>query len=147
MRHSLRTFLLCLLFVTLPIQSIAGVTRYQCGMAHHALAVDTARSLAHEEHGIGADLSGKKTHADAATAAAKATDPDGACANMGGHKSPSCGKCSGCCIGSYAPPPFIAITAAQEPAETLRSPSVSSFTGQFPARLERPPRASSSPLS
>lgn len=116
-------------------------------MAHHSLAVDTARSLAHGGHGMGADPLSESERGDAAAAAEWAADPDSACASMGSHKSTSCGKCSGCCIGSYAPPPFIAMTAAQEPAEALHSPSISCFTGHFPARLERPPRASAFPLS
>jgi hypothetical protein len=143
MRSRLRLFLLCLLIVSLPIQSIAGVARLACGMTHHQSTVDS------REHGMttpvmmidGAMHDSGHEHSDSmAQSPLPAEDCEASVTDTDARSS--CGTCSGCSIGAYAPPPVIVLTAGEEPASQLRQFSSSPFTGHIPARIERPPRTS-----
>ncbi len=136
MHHRLKTFLLCLLFVTLPIQSIAGVAQFACSMAHHQVDPDRAQQVVYPTPEISANLSDIVTSGDDAAS--------GDCERMRSHKGANCGTCSGCCIGSYAPPPVFSLAAVQDSAVTAKPKATFSFTGHFPPRLERPPRSSHS---
>ena len=138
----LRSFFLCLLIVSLPVQGIAGVARFACGMSHHASVVsntepDAPLAVAAEDAGNHAG-----DHEHVAAAAQGASSPDGDCASTStdAHERSSCGTCAGCSIGACAPPPVALLTAVEEPANGLQQLSPSSFTGHVPARIERPPR-------
>lgn len=139
MRNRLRLFFLCLLIVSLPMQSIAGVARFECGMSHHlpeqsSVQADEApmpemtHGAAHEE-----------SHGHDAVAMQDASQADEDCDN--GHQRAGCGTCAGCCIGASAPPPVVTASAVEEAVSGVQQFSHSSFTGHIPARIERPPRA------
>lgn len=143
MRSRLRSFLLCLLIVSLPIQSIAGVARLACGMIHHLSSVDS------RVHGMTTPVmmtdgtmhdSGHEHSDSMAQSALPGEDCEASVTDTDGRSS--CGTCSGCSIGAYAPPPVMVLTAGEEPANQLRQSSSSPFTGHIPARIERPPRTS-----
>ena len=142
MRSRLRSFFLCLLIVSLPMQSIAGVARFACGMTHHPSIVDGSEpGMQMPVMTAGVDMQDEgHAHPDMA---AQTASPDGHCEDSGAdtHGRASCGTCGGCSIGAYAPPPVMAISAAEEPANRLQQFSSSPFTGHIPARIERPPRS------
>jgi hypothetical protein len=82
-------------------------------------------------------------HDDGHVHSAQSSSSDEGCEESGNtHERSSCGTCAGCSIGAYAPPPVIAVTAIEEPANRLQQFSSSPFSGHIPARIERPPRTS-----
>ena len=148
MRQRLRAFFLCLLFVILPIQSIAGITRYQCSLTHHSLQTGVTAQGEHSSRSAMASHAGADDCNDMMVASASGgPGSDDGCEHMGTQKRSSCVTCSACCIGTYAPPPFVIVPPAQVPEQLLPPPSISSFAEQIPARLERPPRSTAALLS
>jgi hypothetical protein len=131
MRNRLKSFFLCLLIVSLPMQGIAGVARFGCGMVHQPAAQNT------EAHGMEHDMS----HAPGETAAQDTASPDDDCEETGEHGRSGCGTCPSCSIGANAPPPVLTISAVEEAVIGRQQFISSSFIGHIPARIERPPRA------
>lgn len=140
MRARLRSFFLCLLIVSLPLQSIAGVARFECGMAHHSLTAhaDHAGGMQMEATVAGEGHDGGHDHV--ATPVQRVASQDEDCDDGGPHARSGCGTCASCSIGAYAPPPVMAVTAVEEAVSTALQFSLPSFTGHVPARIERPPR-------
>lgn len=139
MRNRLRLFILCLLIVSLPMQSIAGVARFECGMSHHPLEDSSVQvgdmpmpDMVHEP-------GHQEAHAHDAAAMQDSSQPFEDCDSD--HQRSGCGTCAGCCIGASAPPPVVAVTAVEEAVSAVQQFSLSSFPGHIPARIERPPRA------
>lgn len=148
MRPRLRAFFLCLLFVILPIQSIAGITRYQCSLMHHSPPTGVTAQGEHSARIAMANVADADDCDDMRVASASGgLSSDDNCEHTDPQKRSSCGTCSACCIGSYAPPPFFLVSPAQVPEQLLPPPSISSFAEQIPARLERPPRTTAAVLS
>jgi len=61
MRKSLRIFFLCLLILSLPMRSMAGVVTAECGMDHQAAvatSVEHGAMSAHETTDAGSHASG-----------------------------------------------------------------------------------------
>lgn len=142
MRSRLRSFFLCLLIVSLPVQGIAGVARFACGMSHHASVVSGAepgRTLAVAVADAG-NHAGEHEHVAPFAQSASSSDGDCESTSTDAHERSSCGTCAGCSIGACAPPPVALLSAMEEPAKGLQQFSPSSFTGHIPARIERPPR-------
>lgn len=141
MRNRLRSFFLCLLIVSLPMQSFAGVASVACGMAHQHLSAYVA------EPDIALMVATPLSEAQGSVRshirleASDASSPDDDCEHSGSHARSGCRTCASCCIGAYAPPPATVVTAVEEAVEALQQFPPSPFTGHIPARIERPPRA------
>ncbi|WP_156885591.1 hypothetical protein [Massilia niastensis] len=116
-------------------------------MAHHLLTVSGVVQTeplmeemmvpdAHgdDEHGHG------QGHADVEAQNSISANED--CESNDTHARSGCGTCASCCIGAYAPPPVVALTAAEEVAISVQQFLPSSFIGHIPPRIERPPRTS-----
>lgn len=139
MHQRFKAFFLCLLFVTLPVQSIAGVAMYRCGMTHQSSGASLARHL---DDGTSENAAYRERHTNSSKIAVSSTvSAEEECGNMNGRKLSSCGTCAGCCLSSCAPPPFPLLNLVQQFAQVKRSEPIPSLAGPFPARLERPPRA------
>lgn len=139
MRKSLRLFLLRLLIVSLPMQGIAGVARFECGMRHQPLEDGSVRVDHMALAGAAHDSAQEGSHAHDAAATQDASQSAETCDSD--HQRAGCGTCTGCCIGASAPPPVAVLTAVEEAVSSVRQFSLSSITGHIPARIERPPRA------
>ncbi len=129
------------LIVSLPMQSIAGVARLECGMSHHPA---TAGSVQQDEGPMPdmiADDAQASVHEHHEMVSQDSSQSDEDCEGSSGHKKASCGTCAACSIGACAPPPVVAVTAVEEAVSGVRQIPLSSFTGHIPARIERPPRA------
>ena len=144
MRARLRSFFLCFLILSLPLQGIAGVAKFECGMAHHPLTADTGASEAMPMEGMAAAGAHESGHEHANAPEQTVSSPDEDCDDHGAHARAGCGTCANCSIGAYAPPPVMAVTAVEEAVSTALQFSSSSFTGHVPARIERPPRTAAS---
>lgn len=139
MRNRLRLFFLCLLIVSLPMQSIAGVARFECGMSHHPLDESSVQAddmpMAEMMH----EATHEESHEHDAADMQDVSQSDEDCDSD--HQRAGCGTCAGCCLGASAPPPVIAGTAVEEAVSGIQQLSLSYFPGHIPARIERPPRA------
>ena len=141
MRKRLRLFFLCLLIVSLPVQSIAGMIRVECSMSHHPLDVsgvqadDMLTPMAVAMH----EAEHATSHEHDAPVIQDASQSSEDCDS--GHQRSGCGTCAGCCIGACAPPPVVAVTAVEEAVSSVQRFTLSSLAGYIPARIERPPRA------
>lgn len=147
MRNRLKSFFLCLLIVSLPMQGIAGVARFGCGMTHqpadvdHQATLDQPAAQIAEAHGMDHGMEHDMSHAPGETAAQDTASPDDDCEETGEHGRSGCGNCTNCSIGAYAPPPVLTISAVEEAVIGRQQFISSSFIGHIPARIERPPRA------
>ena len=139
MRKLLRLFFWCLLVVSLPMQSIAAIAKFECGMSHHSgMASDIGENKALLQN-MGNDAAHEPMVSTGSTAM-QSVESDEDCGSSGEQKRVACAFCAGCCIGAYAPPPCIALTAAEEVVQDIRQFSLSSFDEHIPARIERPPK-------
>jgi len=139
MRKRLQLFFWCMLVVSLPMQSIAAIAKFECGMSHHSgMGSDIGENQAQLQN-MGNDAAHAPMVATGSTAM-QSVDSDEDCGSAGEHKRVGCAFCAGCSIGAYAPPPGIALTAAEEVVQDIRQFSLSSFKGHIPARIERPPK-------
>jgi hypothetical protein len=62
------------------------------------------------------------------------------CDQRAHQKHSSCGTCNACSVGASAPPPFPIASVPIEHFASNYTPSISSFSGWIPSRIERPPR-------
>lgn len=144
MCKSLRLLFLCLLVISLPMRSMAGLATAECGMDHQP-AVDTS-----VEHGamLGHEMADAGTHEAGHDAAFEHDIPsvqaeqdcDDCETTSDVHEAAGCGTCAQCCIGACAPPPIVVMTALEEAVSSVQLFPLSSFTGPIRARIERPPR-------
>lgn len=145
MSYRLRHFLLYLLIVSLPMQSIAGVARFECGMSHHPLIVDGAVHGELSMHGTMSRAAHEDEHEHEHTGVAEqgSSSDDADCEGTDAQARSACGTCADCYIGAFGPPPGVALTVLNEAAWGVQQIPSSSFIGHIPARIERPPRATS----
>jgi len=122
MRTGLRTVLLCLLALAIPLQGLAAAARLSCGMRHHEMAQPHAGMPASD-------------HAAAAGDAGHDHDR----APCGGV-TVKCDACATCAASATATPPVFTAALADK-ASYLRIPFFERYrASELPGRLERPPR-------
>lgn len=138
MRPLLKSLLLWLLALALPVQALAAAGMQHCGTSHERMR-GAAAAQAHAHAHDGAAAEGAHEHHHAAAPAAEATDahadPGAAAAGF------SCSACAACCIALALPAADVR-SAAPPPdayASALSAVPVPPFvTGS----LDRPPRGS-----
>lgn len=127
MDRFLRTFLLWLLVLALPVQGFAAAIKSSsCGPAHHHLAASAAQhhdTLTHDGH--------RPHHFNAAAN----DEPDGASHASGKHFGAAC--CTGAVMLPFMP---TWSPVHQRIAFALPVPA-SLFSGYIPEGLQRPPKA------
>lgn len=137
MPRFLKTLLLSLLMLALPIQGFATVVGLSCGPAH-------------QQHGLTA-FSDAHAHSRHADQAAQDSGSDQTVVTHGQHSdttdapqasASTCSACAACCVGAVIPPSSLNLTPldhgiiADIPAPDTMSP------GHIPDGLKRPPRPS-----
>jgi hypothetical protein len=141
MSDLIRTLLVCLLALALPVQGALAATRVVCA-AHHPGGVSvgaeggTAVTPAHAHHDAGMHSG---THAGAAAAAPGADSAASAAEPAQATAGGKCSACSACCAPGLMPTPASGLPAA-EPAPTVFAAvefSVEAFAADGP---DRPPR-------
>jgi hypothetical protein len=152
MPHRLRTALMWLLLLALPLQGFAAATMLTCGPNHHRLPVHAAAASVHDhghDHGNGNGQHHAHAHehapapaqADAEAAVDVAADraPSSHAMDQGAKSKSKCSACAACCIGAALPAaalvfaPFDAATAPVGSAPASR-------VGFFTDGPDRPPR-------
>lgn len=138
MRLLVRTLMLWLLIVSLPVQGIAATIKLPCTMAHASIAGAGAESMDDcADPGVMMSMAQPKAQEHAGANVAHQDMP----CDQGGHQEhSSCRACSACWVGASAPPPFALTILPEEHFANDTLPPGSSFTGWIPSRIERPPR-------
>jgi hypothetical protein len=122
MRTALRTILLCLLALAIPLQGLAAAARWSCGMRHHEMAQPHAGTAAHGQAPAAGDAGHEHERAPCGGVAVK------------------CDACATCAASATATPPVFTAALADK-AAYLRIPFFERYrASELPGRLERPPR-------
>lgn len=138
MPRFLKTLLLSLLMLALPIQGFAAVVGLSCGPAHQQHGLMTfadAHEHGHKGHAHQATHDKGSQHIDAHDQHQDEPDAPQAFAS-------TCSACAACCVGAVIPPSALHLTPpdhgiiADIPAPDTMSP------GHIPDGLKRPPRSS-----
>lgn len=131
MNRVLKTFLLWLLLLALPMQGYAAAVMLACGAVHSrsTLAADAATAHVHANH-----------HHDSTPHVADAGhDSHGATADK--HAGSACNTCQACCIGAVLISSGLDWKNVDDNAGFPVAALVTLFTGHIPGGLERPPRS------
>ncbi len=140
MHRTLKTLLLWLLILALPMQGFAVSIR--CATAHHAM-LSTVQSVDHHHHG-GVANAGHHHHeavgntqldesaADYSVAAARSSASK--------YAGTSCSSCAACCLGAAALPSDLKWPSRHNSSELVIDSSSPLVTGYIPPSLERPPK-------
>lgn len=140
MNRILKTLLLWLIVVALPIQATAAVIKASCGSAHHAMLTTMhEQDIPVHEH----DHSVMAMHEHHAHAAYDGVDGMSAADIFSGQdiqEHSSCSACAACCVGAVAPPSAAVQTPEFTSFETAGVASATLIAGFIPASPERPPR-------
>ena len=149
MWHVIRSALLWLIAVALPLHGAAAATMIACGPAHHGAAVAAAAQPAaaashghehgaapHAGHGHGPHAH-SPAHGDHGMASQAADDaPD---ANSSQAGTSTCSVCASCCTAAALPPSLISIDP--HPHADDMQPGLQAHTAVFMTDgPERPPR-------
>lgn len=139
----IRTFVVALVLLTLPMQSMAAASMLVCRGDNHATWL--ASVIIGDQHGhpgVGA-LSVVHKHAAHAVNTHHSDTEDGVNLAAGTdqhHPASSCSSCSDCCCVSSLPssgqPTLVAVVSAGAPISIIVQP----VSGYVPERLDRPPR-------
>ena len=152
MNRALKTFLLWILIVALPLQAAAAVAKASCGPRHHSVSSvastgadehwhehDDTGSAPHHHHGA-ADINTVTDQPGVAEVTDIADDTSAQASNAEQIKTSYCSACAACCAGAVAPPSGeVRVTLPNTSVAAVTPPAVS-FTEIVPSGLERPPR-------
>jgi hypothetical protein len=137
-----RTLVLCLLALALPLQGLAAATMLHCGPSHHARMASAPAAHDHAAHGHGA-AGGARSHdlatdGSAAVDAANQQTPD----YLGDPSlaKAKCSACASCCSAVALPASVAEISAVQQHAS--RFPALSAQVEPVVTDSpDRPPRS------
>lgn len=152
MNRLLKTLLLWILIVALPLQATAAVAKASCGPRHHTVSSVASTTAGEHLHDHGDAGSAPHHHHAADTHAVTDHQSGGADLTNIAHdtstqassaeqiKTSYCSACAACCAGAVAPPSGEIRVALPNTFVAAMTPPAVSFTGIVPSALERPPR-------
>lgn len=145
MLRLLKTLLLSLLMLALPVQGVAAATGTSCGPAHRHGMLSSLQLPEHEAHG-------HQHFADEHHDAAAKAQPGGLHGDLHIHhpadpsdsdhhaSASSCSACAACCVGAVLPPSALNHQPLDRGALALLVASVTPLPGFIPEGPKRPPR-------
>lgn len=142
MSRFLKTFMLWLLVLALPVQGLAATIKASCSESHrqHVLLLEPAKppshlqeQQAHHGHHAHDTHAVPPVHHDAADKKSDSAGSDTVHA--------SCSACATCCTGALAPPALLDSMPADTQLSGLAMGATVSFSGFIPPSPERPPRS------
>jgi hypothetical protein len=148
MNRVLKTLLLWLLVLALPMQTYAAATMFFCGTTfeHTAETVVEAATMDHAtvQHGgpefHAPDSMHHTAHAHDAHHARHASDQAAHASHSAERQHSSCSICAVCCVGIAMMPAAIDWHPPHADAEIPLAALVVSFSGHIPPGIDRPPR-------
>lgn len=143
MKPTVKTLLVWLLMLVLPLHAVAANVGMACALGSATLDMTASVAAAgkgphHEGHALATGhLDG--AHADAVQA--DGAQDDGCCGNDGASKGhSSCSACSVLCIGAAAPPSSFLPLPTFDGSEAVALLPAPFAAGFIPDGLQRPPR-------
>jgi hypothetical protein len=136
MNRTVKTFLIWLLMLVLPLHAVAANVGMSCAPVKGLVHVMADVSMAH--HGD-ADA-GQAHHGHARGDASAAHHSDAAAKDPGKKPHSSCSACSALCIGAVAPPSAFLPLPAFDGSDAVTVAPARFAAGFIPDGLQRPPR-------
>lgn len=143
MRLSLRSLLIWLMVLALPLQAVAAAGMQHCGATHRLMQVASMGAVAPDHHDAVHEATphehaGSGTRLDVGLSAGDASD-QGPNANALGDDF-TCSACANCCSALALPASLVRLPAPpiEDHAAALPTPEAVSF---MPGGIERPPRS------
>lgn len=138
MNRTVKTFLVWLLMLVLPLHATAANVGMSCApVERQAVHVKTDESMAH--HGAAADAHAHHG-AHASGEASAAHHGDASAKDPGKQAHTSCSACSALCIGAVAPPSVYLPLPSFDGSEAVTVTPTRFAAGFIPDGLQRPPR-------
>jgi hypothetical protein len=133
----LKTLLLALLMLVLPLQGFAAAVGLSCGSGHQQhglLAIAGAHAHSHKGH---------EHHAvhDVGSQAGDANDHQSGDSADAQAFASSCSACAACCVGAVIPPSALILAPQGHGILTAIAAPDTLFPGHIPDGLKRPPRS------
>lgn len=142
MRLSLRSLLIWLMVLALPIQAVAAAGMQHCGAAHRLMQVASMGAVAPDVHDPVHEATPHEhadfgTSLDAGMSAGDSSDQGVNTSALGDDFT--CSACANCCSAVALPASLVRLPAPsiEDHAAALPAPEVVSF---MPGGIERPPR-------
>lgn len=142
MNRILKTFLLWLLVLALPVQGYAAATMGVCGSIHSHAGVPGATTAPHSHEGMPLSHQGHHHDSDEQVAGHQheADSSHASAAKSNAHTDSKCSTCQSCCVGLGMVAQGLTWHSPLDNAELPAASLIVSFTGFIPQGLERPPR-------
>lgn len=141
MRTSLRSLLIWLMALALPIQAVAAAGMQHCGAAHRLMQIGSAAAVAPERHDPVHEAEHHR-HGDVGVGVEVSVgDPsgEGSSATVLGDDY-TCSACANCCCAVALPAGLVRLPAPPVEAHAA-SPPTTNIDSFMPGGIERPPRA------
>lgn len=137
MRLSLRSLLIWLMVLALPIQAVAAAGMQHCGAAHRLMQVASTGAGAPDVHDPVHEATPHEHDFDAGMSADDSSDQGVNTSALGDDFT--CSACANCCSAVALPASLVRLPAPsiEDHAAALPAPEVVSF---MPGGIERPPR-------
>ena len=140
MNRTVKTFLVWLLMLVLPLHAVAANVGMSCAPAgRQAVQAGAEAPMAHH-----ADAADAHAHHDGGHASADAVDAtqdgDPSAKDAGKKAHTSCSACSALCIGAVAPPSAFLPLPSFDGSDAVAVTPVRFAAGFIPDGLQRPPR-------
>jgi hypothetical protein len=146
MNRTVKTFLVWLLMLVLPLHAVAANVGMSCApaerqAAHGMAAVMAEVSTAHHGHeGDAGDAHAHHGGGHASDASPAVHDGDASAKDPGKKAHSSCSACSALCIGAVAPPSALLPLPAFDGSDAVALAPTRFAAGFIPDGLQRPPR-------
>jgi hypothetical protein len=137
MNRTVKTFLVWLLMLVLPLHAVAANVGMSCAPVERQ-AVHVMASTAH--HGDAGDAHAHHGGGHANVASATAHDGDSSAKDAGKKAHTSCSACSALCIGAVAPPSAFLPLPSFDGSDAVTVAPARFAAGFIPDGLQRPPR-------
>lgn len=144
MLRFLKTLLLSLLMLALPVQGLAAAVGLSCGPAHqHGLeALNALNAFDGHAPDAATEDAGHAHHAaheQHAHHQATDTNDDAVATDLQAAAS-TCSACAACCVGAVIPPSAMNLAPVDHGTLAAIAAPTSPFAGHIPDGLKRPPR-------
>lgn len=143
MRLSLRSLLIWLMVLALPIQAVAAAGMQHCGATHRLMQVASMGAAAPDVHDPAHEATphehaGASTSLDVVVSAGDSSDQGPNATALGNDFT--CSACASCCSALALPSSLVRLPAPsiEDHAAALPTPEAVSF---MPGGIERPPRS------
>jgi hypothetical protein len=140
MNRTVKTFLVWLLMLVLPLHAVAANVGMACAPLKRQAVHMMAANAHHGDAGNARDTHAHHGGGHASDAASATHDGDSSATEPGKKAHSSCSACSALCIGAVAPPSAFLPMPSFDGSDAVALAPVRFAAGFIPDGLQRPPR-------